>query len=118
MTVNTSHPIDIGTMRSTAHRLLGDDAEPPSPQELETLTLQLRGHIDLLIPEVETAALRLPRYYPPRDSALTSVWVARRLLRSGPPPGAKEHRELAYCLTSLCDRYQELSGSPAGQGGP
>ncbi|GEC06579.1 hypothetical protein SSP24_42340 [Streptomyces spinoverrucosus] len=116
--MNTSHPIDIGTMRSTAHRLLADDAEPPSSEELETLTLQLRGHIDLLIPEVETAALRLPRYYPPRDSALTLVWVARRLLTSGPPPGAEVHRELAHCHTALCDRYEQLSSSPAGQGGP
>lgn len=118
MTANTSLPIDIQTMRATAHRLLGDGAEPPSPEQLETLTLQLRGHIDLLSPEVETAALRLPRYYPPRDGALTSVWVARRLLESGPPSGAEESRELAYCLTFLCDRYQELSGSLAGRGGP
>ncbi|GEC09928.1 hypothetical protein SSP24_75830 [Streptomyces spinoverrucosus] len=118
MTVNTSLPIDTGTMRATAHRLLADDAEPPTPEQLETLTLQLRGHIDLLMPEVETAALRLPRYYPPRDSALTSVWVARRQLSAGPPPGAVEHRELAYCLSALCDRYEELSGSPAGRGGP
>jgi len=53
-------PLDVTTMRATSHRLLSPDAEPPSPAELDTLTLQLRGHIMVTIPDVETAAAQLP----------------------------------------------------------
>lgn len=53
-------PLDIETMRVTARRLLAESAEPPSPDEWETLTLQLRGHIMVALPEVEAAAGALP----------------------------------------------------------
>ena len=50
-------PLDVATMRAAARQLLASDAEPPTPEGLETLTLQLRGHIMLAVPDVETAAL-------------------------------------------------------------
>ncbi|WP_247614020.1 DUF6415 family natural product biosynthesis protein [Streptomyces tagetis] len=51
-------------MRRVARDVLAGDAEPPSPDELEKLTLVLRGHIALTVPEIETAALRLPGTFP------------------------------------------------------
>lgn len=59
-------PPDLATMRSAVRRLLAEDAQLPSLEELETLTLQLRGHIALLIPEVEATAGRLPKDDVPR----------------------------------------------------
>jgi hypothetical protein len=46
-------PLDIDTMRACADRLLAEDAELPSLEELELLTLPLRGHIVVVVPEVE-----------------------------------------------------------------
>jgi hypothetical protein len=46
-------PLDIDTMRACADRLLAEDAELPSLEELEPLTLPLRGHIVVVVPEVE-----------------------------------------------------------------
>ena len=52
----TDLPLDVQTMREAARRLLAEDAELPSEEELETLTLQLRGHLTLTIPVVEDLA--------------------------------------------------------------
>lgn len=43
-------PPDIATMRTTAHRLLAEHAEPVGPEQLETLWLALYGHMQLLAP--------------------------------------------------------------------
>lgn len=111
MTVNTELPIDIETMRATTGRLLADDAEALLGDDLETLSGQLRGHIELIVPEVEQAALTLPRYWPPREQALVSVWVARRNLSAAPSSGHSAHvRELARILRTLCDRHAAVGG--------
>ncbi|MFI6080960.1 DUF6415 family natural product biosynthesis protein [Streptomyces sp. NPDC051217] len=44
-------PLDISTMSAAAAALLDD--EPPAGEALTSLTLQLRGHLNLLIPELE-----------------------------------------------------------------
>lgn len=89
MTLNTPLPIDIETMRTTAHRLLADDAEPHTPDELQTLTLQLRGHLMLAIPEVETAILAVPEDTEARTAALACISEARRHMASSPAAASR-----------------------------
>ncbi|MFD7404539.1 DUF6415 family natural product biosynthesis protein [Streptomyces sp. NPDC059866] len=106
-------------MRGTARRLLADDAEPPMPDELETLTLQLRGHLMLAVPEVETAAGRLPEDDIPRACALACVGEARMRLNLEPgrslPVGISHAQQLARSVNALCDHYENLGGPhPAG----
>ncbi|WP_206440870.1 DUF6415 family natural product biosynthesis protein [Streptomyces scabichelini] len=99
-------------MRAAACRLLAEDAEPPKPDELETLTLQLRGHINLLVPEVEQTADALPHDDIPRYCALACVGEARMKLGLEPGPGLHGGiafaRRLSRVVNALCDHYQNL----------
>jgi len=112
-----AEPPDIETMRDVIDRLLDPDAVPqalpPVPGELETLTLQLRGHLALMLPEVEQAAKRLPAESIPRYCALVSVGEARERLRSEPTRrygGPAGHtRRLARTLNALCDHWEALA---------
>ncbi|MEU3256094.1 DUF6415 family natural product biosynthesis protein [Streptomyces sp. NPDC006997] len=106
-------PIDIDMMRATARRLLAEDAEPPMAEELETLTLQLRGYIMLAIPEVEAAARRLPEDDAPRECALIAVREARGRLDTAPlnatlPAGIAHAQRLARMVWALCDHHENL----------
>ncbi|MFF7521295.1 DUF6415 family natural product biosynthesis protein [Streptomyces pseudovenezuelae] len=113
----TEAPPDLATMREAVDRLLDPEAVPealpPAPGALETLTIQLRGHLDLLMPEVEQAALRLPKNDIPRYCALACLGEARGKLRAEPSP--TPHGPLAYArrlarvLNALCDHYEQLS---------
>ncbi|MFD1277245.1 DUF6415 family natural product biosynthesis protein [Streptomyces kaempferi] len=91
-------PPDIATMRASARRFLAEDSTPPSAHELETLTLQLRGHMQLLIPEVDQVIARLPEDDVPRYCALACVGEARRKLDIAPRPGlsAASHTPVAW----------------------
>lgn len=112
-------PPDIETMRDVIDRLLDPDAVPEAlplaPGELETLTTQLRGHLELLLPEVEETAKRLPRSSIPRYCALACVGEARERLRAEPTPrfgGVPGHaRRLARTLNAVCDHWEALSGA-------
>jgi hypothetical protein len=109
-------PPDIATMRAVVDELLDPDAAPgvlpPAPADLETLTRQLRGHIALLLPEVEQAAKRLPRGSIPRYCLLACAGEARGRLRETPSPrfnGPVGYaRRLARSLGALCDHYEQL----------
>lgn len=109
-------PPDIETMRDVIDLLLDPDAVPPAlppvPGELETLTLQLRGHLEVLLPEVEQAARKLPRESIPRYCALVSVSEARERLRAEPTRrfgGPAGHaRRLARTLNALCNHWETL----------
>ncbi|MET9762076.1 DUF6415 family natural product biosynthesis protein [Streptomyces sp. NPDC006372] len=109
---------DVATMRETAHHVLGPDnvpnAVPPAGEELDTLTAALRGHIELLVPEVERAARRLPENAPTRSSALACVGEASSKLRA-PELGfavlagsVMYARRLARVLVALCDHYETV----------
>ncbi|MDO0933912.1 DUF6415 family natural product biosynthesis protein [Streptomyces sp. DG2A-72] len=111
-------PLDIAAMRATVRRLLGPDdapdALPPSADEADTLTLTLRGHLELIIPEVEKAAgpkLSSVQSY----CAMACVGEARRKLAVTPTPGLDARvalaRRLARSLNALCGHYDTLSGS-------
>ncbi|GHE00354.1 DUF6415 family natural product biosynthesis protein [Streptomyces alanosinicus] len=109
-------PLDIATIRETAAILLGPDDAPdvltPASCELNTLTAMLRGHLDLLIPEVKAKAERLPKDSAPRYCALACVGEATRKLRLGdgctPPVRVAVARKLARCVKALCDHYENL----------
>jgi hypothetical protein len=99
-------------MRESARRLLAEDAELPSFDEVETLTLRLRGHMMLLIPEVEQAAARQPKDDIPRYCALACIGEARMKLNLAPghglPAGIAHAKRLSRSLNALCDHYENL----------
>ncbi|EFL33229.1 predicted protein [Streptomyces viridochromogenes DSM 40736] len=104
-------PLDLHTMRACAERLLAHDVVKPSPEELETLTLQLRGHVLVALPEVETAVLALPEDAVPRACGLFCIAEAR--LRLGGEPGLGHLARVAYAqrlarsVRVLCDHYAD-----------
>ncbi len=104
-------------MRAGACRLLAEDAKTPTVSELETLTLQLRAHINVLVPEVEQAAGRLPYDDIPRYCALACVGEARMKLSLEPGPGLHGGiafaRRLSRVVNALCDHYENLGGGHA-----
>ncbi|MGW7722199.1 DUF6415 family natural product biosynthesis protein [Streptomyces canus] len=116
-TEREQRPPDLDTMREIVDRLLDPHAVPgtlpPEPGELETITLQLRGHLALLLPEVEDTAKRLPRQSIPRYCALACIGEARERLRSEPTRrygGPAGHaRRLARTLNALCDHWEALA---------
>jgi hypothetical protein len=105
-------------MRATAALALGPDdgpdALPPGAAEMVTLERTLRGHLELLIPEVERGAG--PR---PKDvqtyCALACVGEARRKLGVTPKPTPESRvahtRRLARSLNALCEHYERLCGA-------
>ncbi|WP_405591250.1 DUF6415 family natural product biosynthesis protein [Streptomyces sp. NBC_01092] len=107
-------PLDLETMRETARRLLAPDAELPTTEELETLTLLLRGHMMLLIPAVEDAARPLPEDDVPRACALACVGEARMRLGLEPgrtlPAGIAHAQRLSRSVNALCDHVVNLDG--------
>ncbi|MFF9803087.1 DUF6415 family natural product biosynthesis protein [Streptomyces rochei] len=116
-TLNTTPataPADIDTMRHSVNRLLGPDAQPPGGETLAILQSLLRGHMQLLIPEVEQAAWQRDKEDVPRYCALACVGEARGRLRAVARPG--EHGALAYArrlarsLAALCDHHEALAG--------
>lgn len=112
-TASDIEPLDISTMRETVGRLLPPDVEPLDSAEVETLTSLLRGHMELLIPEVHAAAVTLPKDDIPRHVAIACVNEARgRLGRAAVGPGRQDAlvyaRRLARSLNALCDHYEAL----------
>ncbi|MGW9031007.1 DUF6415 family natural product biosynthesis protein [Streptomyces sp. NPDC055722] len=107
---------DLATMRATVDRLLDPDAVPdalpPAAEELGTLTLQVRGHLAVLMPEVEQLAGRMRKDSIPRYCTLACLGEARRKLRAEPSPapgGDLAHaRRLARALNALCDHFDAL----------
>ncbi|MCW7942916.1 hypothetical protein AAW14_12390 [Streptomyces hygroscopicus] len=115
---------DIETMRETVNRLLEPDAVPealpPAADELGTLTLLLREHLDLLMPQVEQRAKRLPKDSVTRFCAFACLGEARDRLRATPssaPGGDVAYgRRLARVLNALCDHYENVSAGHQGAG--
>ena len=124
MTVNSSLPadslpIDIETMRTSARRLLAPDAVVPSVQELETLTLLLKGHLALIIPEAGRAASsRRGDDDLARVRARMAIAETCRKMRIEPRPGPSSQiayaRRLSRSLNALCDHYEVLRGKLPG----
>ncbi|MGW0600240.1 DUF6415 family natural product biosynthesis protein [Streptomyces sp. NPDC002776] len=102
-------PVDALTMRASVAEVLPPDVTPTDRSAPEMLTGMLRGHLQLIIPDVEQAAERLPNDDIPRYCALVSVREARTKLNTG--PGVLPHDAVAYVrrlgrsLLALCDLY-------------
>ncbi|NUS03564.1 MAG: hypothetical protein HOV97_13480 [Nonomuraea sp.] len=127
MATNTIHPPsgealdqappDIATMRAIVGRLLGPDAAPdvlpPAAADVDTLTRTMRGHLELLIPDVERIVGGRPKSVA-QYCALACVGEARGKLSVQPRPGygsaAAHARRLARVLNALADHYERLGG--------
>ncbi|MBD0837151.1 DUF6415 family natural product biosynthesis protein [Streptomyces sp. TRM68416] len=107
-------PLDIATMRASVAEVLPPEVTPADPATLETLTGLLRGHLELLIPEIEQATARLPADDVPRYCALACIGEARGKLWAFRRPGVYDAavcaRKLARSLLALCDHYETLTG--------
>jgi hypothetical protein len=105
-------PPDIDTMRvSVSHAL----DETPQPEELDTLGATLRGHIALLIPEIEQLAAKQPGDSVLRFCALACVGEARAKLRMGDGRPHLDVRvtvvqKLGRVAKALCEHYVSLGG--------
>ncbi|MGW7667512.1 DUF6415 family natural product biosynthesis protein [Streptomyces sp. NPDC054775] len=109
-----TQPVDIETMRTSIGRLLGPSVTAPEDGGLAELTELLRGHMQLIIPEIEQAAAQLPTDDVPRYCALACIGEARAKLRAiagdGPHRAVAYGRKLARSLAALCDHYEALTG--------
>ncbi|MFF3878991.1 DUF6415 family natural product biosynthesis protein [Streptomyces sp. NPDC001978] len=105
---------DIETMRQTVGRLLPPDDPAPTGEDLATLISVLRGHMELLMPEVHAAAVRLPKDDVPRYCALACIGEAELRLKAKPSPASGGDiayaRRLARSLAALCDHYETVTG--------
>jgi hypothetical protein len=108
------HPLDIQTMRTSAHGLLAEDPKL-SVEELKTLTLQLRGHIMAAVPEVEQMAGKLPKDDTRRACARACIGEARMRMRLEPgatlPARIAHAQRLARSVNALCDHYENFGES-------
>lgn len=111
----TREPADIETMRAVVRRFLAADSLPPGMGEVEDLLLQMRGHMQLLIPDIEQAAARLPLDDVPRFCALACVGEASGKLSpyARPSVSLDYAGKMARSLAALLDHHQNLCG--AGQ---
>ncbi|WP_371660672.1 DUF6415 family natural product biosynthesis protein [Streptomyces sp. NBC_00280] len=115
-------PPDVEVMRASTALLLDPDgvpeALPPAADELATLTEAIRGHLELIGPEVARAAGRLDKESIPRYCAIACVGEARGKLRAAPGPGqdgaVAYARRLARVLNALCDHWENLHSTGAG----
>jgi hypothetical protein len=102
-------PPDITTMRATAARALAD---APSAEDLDVLASMLRGHMHVLIPEVEQLAAR--RHDTAGISARACVDEARRKLNLGhgdiEAVRVSVVQKLARSVDALCRHYETLGG--------
>lgn len=111
-------PPDVAEMRRRAVPLMDPEVPAPAPEELETLAALLRGHIQLLVPEVEALAIPLPKDDVPRACAMACTGEARMRLRIGWPEDNKAVqlavlRKLARSLNALCDHWENLAPGQA-----
>jgi hypothetical protein len=102
-------PLDLEVMRACAERVLAEDAVL-SLEESETFTLQLRGHLMLVIPEIEMAEPALSEDDVPGVCAFFCIGEARLRLRAEPgrtPSARIAHAQgLARSVVALCDHYE------------
>ena len=108
-------PVDVATMRATARRLLAEDAAPVPADEVPVLISTLRGHLELIVPEVEVCAAQLPENPAvtiPAACALVATADVRRLLdvvpRTGYGSAIVHARRLARRVNAMVDHYENL----------
>ncbi|MDX2694893.1 DUF6415 family natural product biosynthesis protein [Streptomyces ipomoeae] len=109
-------PIDLAVMREAAARMPAEGGGAPlSDEDLETLRLQLREHLALLVPAVEAAADGLPEGGEARRSARAFVFAARAHLRLGRGDTRLVRlsvvRKLADSVRTLCGHLERMAAS-------
>lgn len=109
-------PVDIETMRAAVAQLLAEDAPLPSHDDLQTVILQLRGHLMLLVPEVEDLAGRLPDDDVLGKLAKVGIGKARRRLDDLPgltlPLAVRHAQHLARSVEELCTHPEHTEVRP------
>jgi hypothetical protein len=112
MEQGTAHHPDIEKMRADAAELLDAEAQLPRYEDLQAMTSRLRGHIMLLIPQVEGVASRLPMDDIPGRVALAGVGEARRRMDAAAGAGlvsaVKHAQKLARSVESLCSHLESM----------
>ncbi|MCM2577968.1 DUF6415 family natural product biosynthesis protein [Streptomyces meridianus] len=107
-------PVDLAVIRETIDAVLGENATLPRYEQVEEYVLLLRGHVMLLVPEVEDRARLRPADDPSRCRALAGVGEAQRQLNGATGPGlvsAVQHAQrLARCCQALLCHYARLTG--------
>ncbi|WFB08959.1 DUF6415 family natural product biosynthesis protein [Streptomyces sp. LX-29] len=104
-------PVATKEVRATVAAVLGERAALPRFEEVEEAVLFLRGHMMLLIPEIEDLSRLRPKDDLVVILALAGVGEARRKLRMSPGPGLVSAVEHAKHLARSCDallRHYEL----------
>lgn len=105
-------PLDIAMMRESSARILDPEAALPRHEDLQHREQLLRGHLGVIVPEVEALARLLPDGHTAQASALVAVGHARTRLAADPGAGlvsATGHaKSLARALRTLCDQYEAL----------
>ncbi|MET7390516.1 DUF6415 family natural product biosynthesis protein [Streptomyces sp. NPDC005529] len=108
--------VDVLTMRQTIALVLPAEEELPPGLDIDTLTVTLRRHMQLVVPEIESKALALDKNDIPRYCALACVGEAHGKLRARAGHGTYAAlafaRRLARSLAALCDHYETLTGMP------
>lgn len=108
--------VDVLVMRQTIALVLPAEDELPPGLDIDSFTTTLRGHMQLIVPEVESKALALDKEDIPRYCALACVGEANGKLRARAGQGAYAAlvfaRKLARSLAALCDHYETLTGMP------
>ncbi|WP_405948913.1 DUF6415 family natural product biosynthesis protein [Streptomyces prunicolor] len=108
-------PPDVETMRATGHRALAL-AAPSTAMDVTLLISQLRGHVELMVTEVEPLAAEHAASLPGALAA-ACLGEARRKLDAGaeirPLASARlaYARRLARVLGALCDHHRNLGGT-------
>lgn len=112
---NATAPVDTDTMREHAKRALNEVFD--SAKDLDQLILALRGHINLMIPEVEAVIIKHPRDYIPAICARACVGEARRRVAMGDGDTitlrVSVSQKLARMVDALMRHYTELGGERA-----
>ncbi|GHB80267.1 hypothetical protein GCM10010377_82670 [Streptomyces viridiviolaceus] len=115
---STTAPVDLAVMRETTAALVNPDATAaplPEHTDIGVLTATVRGHLELLIRELELTAARLPKDSVNRYCVLACIGEARGKLsaQASPRYGGElgYARRLARVLNALCDHHEKL-GAP------
>ncbi|TXS55246.1 DUF6415 family natural product biosynthesis protein [Streptomyces sp. t39] len=106
-------PPDLETMRDTARRMQALGGPPARPQDLALLVDTLRGHVQLLVPEIQAMIRAAPSGDYAAAVALVGVDEAWRRLNTHPGFGEdaafRHARKISLSVASLCDHWENLA---------
>ena len=106
-------PVDISAMRDMARRVLALGEATPLLEDLERLTEILRGHVQLLVPEIR-ALIRTQSsgdlHAGIAQVGVDEAWRRLHTTRGFGPGAAYRHaKKVALSVCSLCDHYEHLN---------